>query len=222
MASLVFRQLVAVFATLRTYLNSVAEGLQDMRLSYSQIEAIKQETEHFFGAQAEVWLFDSRVGDNQRGFTLVELIMVMVIVGILGAVVAPRFFDANVFKSRGFADQVQATLRYAQKEAIAQHRNVCVAVAAGTITLTIANASGASIPCGPNLALPAGGNFITTPSAAITITLSPAAPATIIFDALGKPFDALGTPSVVQKTITISGATNNIVVEAETGYVHSP
>ena len=38
-----------------------------MRLSSGQIEAIKQETEHFFGAQAEVWLFGSRVDDNRRG-----------------------------------------------------------------------------------------------------------------------------------------------------------
>jgi len=38
-----------------------------MRLSSAQIEAIKQEVEHFFGAQAEVWLFGSRVDDKQRG-----------------------------------------------------------------------------------------------------------------------------------------------------------
>ena len=38
-----------------------------MRLSAEQIKAIKQETEHFFGAQAEVWLFGSRVDDAQRG-----------------------------------------------------------------------------------------------------------------------------------------------------------
>src|ERR1019366_1189870 len=114
-----------------------------MRLSSVQVEAIKQETEHFFDAQSEVWLFGSRVDDNQRGFTLIELIMVMVIVGILAVVVAPRFFDTNVFKSRGFADQVQASLRYAQKEAIAQRSNVCVAMTTSTITLTIANASGA-------------------------------------------------------------------------------
>lgn len=38
-----------------------------MRLSAEQVAAIKQETEHFFGAQAEVWLFGSRVDDNQRG-----------------------------------------------------------------------------------------------------------------------------------------------------------
>jgi len=38
-----------------------------MRLSSSQIEAIKQEAEHYFGALAEVWLFGSRVDDRQRG-----------------------------------------------------------------------------------------------------------------------------------------------------------
>jgi MSHA pilin protein MshC len=180
-----------------------------MLLNSSRIEGIKQEIKHFFGVQVDSWLLGSRVGDNQRGFTLIELIMVMIIVGILAAVVAPRFFDANVFKSRGFADQVQASLRYAQKEAIAQRRNVCVAMTTSIITLTIANASGAASPCGPNLAFPAGGNAITAPSG---ITLSPAV--NINFDALGRTIPA--------QTISVSGATNNIVVEAETGYVHSP
>jgi len=146
--------------------------------------------------------------------------MTMVIIGILAAVVAPRFLGVDVFKSRGFSDQVQATLRYAQKEAIAQHRNVCVAMTASKITLTIANAipSLATSPCNTNLVLPGqAANNISTPSAAIT--LSPAT--NFNFDALGKPWDVLGTtPSTVQKSITISGATNNIVVEAETGYVH--
>ncbi len=149
---------------------------------------------------------------SERGFTLIELIMVMVIVGILAVVVTPRLFDANVFKSRGFADQVQATLRYAQKEAIAQHRNVCVAMTASDITLTIASASGAASACNTNLVLPGqAANKISTPSAAITLI---PATASFVFDALGKPS--------VANTIAISGASNNIVVEAETGYVHSP
>ncbi|MEK7810720.1 MAG: prepilin-type N-terminal cleavage/methylation domain-containing protein, partial [Pseudomonadota bacterium] len=57
---------------------------------------------------------------KQRGFTLVELITVMVIVGILAVVALPRFFDKNTFDSRGYADQVISTLRFAQKVAVAQ------------------------------------------------------------------------------------------------------
>jgi MSHA pilin protein MshC len=191
-----------------------------MRLSSRHIEAIKQEAGHSSGVRA--WLPGSRAEAHQCGFTLVELIMTMVIVGILAVVAAPRFFDADVFRSKGFADQVQATLRYAQKEAIAQRRNACVAVAASTITLTIASNSGAAVACDTNLALPAGGNSITSPSAAITITLAPAAPATFSFDALGKPYDVSGTTPSAQKSFTISGASNIIYVyvEAETGYVH--
>ena len=38
-----------------------------MRLSTEQIKAIKQETELFFGAGAQVWLFGSRVDDTKKG-----------------------------------------------------------------------------------------------------------------------------------------------------------
>lgn len=182
-----------------------------MRLSSVQVEAIQQEIEHFFGAQAEVWLFGSRVDDNQRGFTLIELIMVMVIVGILAIFAAPRMFNQSAFQSRGFADQVQATLRYAQKEAIAQRRNVCVAFtlpAPSTVTLTVGNAYG--VACNTGLAFPAGGNVLTAP-AGIAFTALPTA---FSFDTLGRP-----NPNAAQ-TISIVGATNSITVEAETGYVH--
>jgi MSHA pilin protein MshC len=181
-----------------------------MRWSSSQIEAIKYEAGRFHGA-AQARMFGRMMSDNQCGFTLVELIMTMIIVGILGAVVAPRLLSTNVFQSRGFADQVQASLRYAQKEAIAQHRYVCVAFSSNSITLTI---NTTPVCPGGNLASPSGGTTYSVP-APTGITFSPT-PTGFYFDALGKP----SFPT--SQTIIVSGAPNNIVVETETGYVHSP
>ncbi len=140
-----------------------------------------------------------------RGFTLVELIMVMVIVGILAVFVAPRFFDANVFKSRGFADQVQASLRYAQKIAIAQRGFVCVTFTATTVSLWTGTTCGTPLPSSTG----SGNYVVTSPSSSITI--SPV-PATLSFNGLGQPNAAT--------TVVAGGST--ITVEAETGYVHSP
>ncbi len=184
-----------------------------MGLRSSQAEAIRQGGEPAVTAQGQLWLRGSRADGNQRGFTLIELVMVIVIAGILAVVVAPRMFDANVFKSRGFADQVQATLRYAQKAAIAQRRNVCVTMAASSIKLMIANAPGTASSCTVNLALPGGSsNSLSSPATGITMT----------YTSPSFNFDGLGSTPTAQ-TVTVSGgAPNSIVVEAQTGYVHSP
>lgn len=141
--------------------------------------------------------------DQSSGFTLVELVMVIVILSILSVVVMPKFWDNSIFQARGFADQVLATLRYAQKSAIAQHQNVCVNLAATGLTLTI-NAT-----CSAALNLPATqSNTLTAPSG-ISLTTTAAS---LTFDALGRANTAA--------TVTISGVTASITVEAETGYVH--
>ncbi len=56
---------------------------------------------------------------EQRGFTIVELIMVIVILGIISAVAVPRFFDRQVFDERFYFEEALSTVRYGQKLAVA-------------------------------------------------------------------------------------------------------
>lgn len=51
------------------------------------------------------------------GFTLIELIMVIVVMGVLSAMVAPRFANKNTFEARFFRDDVLSALRFAQNHA---------------------------------------------------------------------------------------------------------
>ena len=160
----------------------------------------------------------SRSHGKIRGFTIVELITIIVIAGILAAVAAPRFFDRNVFDSRGFYDQTISALRYAQKAAIAQHRFVCVAFTANSVTLTYdpvspsaAHTTMTACPGGSNLTGPTGTAPHTVSSSNASFAATPAA---FYFDALGKPSFA------AQTNITVNGYSTPILIEAETGYVH--
>ena len=62
----------------------------------------------------------------RAGFTMVELIVMLVLIGILGTIAGSRFYDTQVFEARTYADQAKALIRYAQKLAISQNRNVFV------------------------------------------------------------------------------------------------
>ncbi len=74
--------------------------------------------------------------NRASGFTMVELIMVIVILGILAVVAIPRM-DTSGYRALQFHDQTVAALRYAQKTATSHRRQVCVAFTPTTVKLTI-------------------------------------------------------------------------------------
>lgn len=71
------------------------------------------------------------------GFTLVELITVIVILGILSVVVIPRFIDRGSVTPSSAQAQVIATARHAQQLGMNQGGGVTMAIDAGNKRLTI-------------------------------------------------------------------------------------
>lgn len=163
-----------------------------------------------------------------RGFTLIELIMVIVMLGVLSVYVAPRMFDNQDFYAKGFHDETMGYLRFAQKTAIAQRRTVCVTFGANSLTLAAAlnapAAGAANTDCST-----AASNFLgpkgeSPPSltAKGTVTYNAAIPAALNFNfnGLGQPTTSAGVVLLAARTLQVNGADKSITVEAATGYVH--
>ncbi len=149
-------------------------------------------------------------GLRQKGFTLIELIMVIVILGVLAVVAIPRF-NGDVFTGRGLHDETMALLRFGQKTAIAQRRTVCVTVNATGITMTMFKDNPAPTTC--VAATPAQAPSLTPP-------FVPKGGTGLAGPALPFQFTPLGsTDQAAAVTITVANSTP-ITVEPGTGYVY--
>jgi MSHA pilin protein MshC len=152
-----------------------------------------------------------------RGFSLIELVSVIVVVGVLAAVAIPRFVGVDSFASRGFADEAIGVVRYAQKTAIAWRATVFVCISANEVR-AISNSN-----CGAPVTLkhPAtGGDLVATAPTGVTATAGVCPAITTVsfsFDGEGRPSAA----TTINLCSTIAGdPARRINVEAETGYVH--
>lgn len=152
----------------------------------------------------------------QHGFTLIELIVVVILLSVVSIFVAPRAFNSHEFNARGFHDETLSFLRYAQKTAIAQRRTVCVSFTANSAALAIASVS-ASSDCATALIGPTGQSPAVL-NARRGAVYDPQ-PTDFRFNGLGQPINALGS-AVPTQTLHVTGTSLSIMVESVTGYVH--
>lgn len=142
------------------------------------------------------------------GFTLTELVMVIVIMGVLAAVALPRLSNVSDFRALEFRDRTVAALRYAQKTATSHRRHVCVTITDSTVTLTIASAQGMLAACDTPLSIPGSGANI----------VASADPANAKFSVFPVALGFYPNGTGLGGTLQINGLTD-IVVVGETGHV---
>jgi prepilin-type N-terminal cleavage/methylation domain-containing protein len=149
---------------------------------------------------------------RQAGFTLTELVVVILIAGILGAVAVPRLLDSSDIDQAGAVSEVKAALQYARKTSIYSRRHVCVSVAGNQLSLTrdpVLPESVTTPNCSQTLDLPVSragcAKNAVCPPAGVSIGM---APASFIFSA-GR-----GAASVAA-IVTIAGVP--VTVDATTG-----
>jgi MSHA pilin protein MshC len=141
-----------------------------------------------------------------RGYTLIELVMVIAITAILAALALPLFNQGSI-DDAWFREEVKAAIRYAQRQAVAQRRCVFVTVSASQVHLHYGDA--ACVITGTPL------TKITT-GAAYALQ----APAGVTASATTSPFsfNGLGQPGPIGG-VTVTVGSGSITVAGETGYV---
>jgi prepilin-type N-terminal cleavage/methylation domain-containing protein len=135
---------------------------------------------------------------KRTGFTLVELIVVILITGILSISVAPRFFSINSYQDRLGSDELLTALRYTQQLAMARGGNIQIDITSDRYTIELTN--------GTDLRSPDG---VPYPKIFDGVTSTPV---TLVYDRLGR--------RVPDNQFDITIGSQTIRIEQGTGYAH--
>lgn len=154
-----------------------------------------------------------------QGFTLVELTVALVIVGVLAAIAGPRFFSSANFRAAALVEETAAAIRYGQKIAVAGRctvtatANSTVTDSSGTYPVVYALHYQNCVAAPPALVRrpqPKGNNadYVETDAEGVSLSGGFA----VTFDAEGVPV-GLGSPASVQI------GSRQVVVEPGSGLV---
>lgn len=154
---------------------------------------------------------------RQRGFTLMEMLVVMTLIGLLAVAALPRVDAILGLRGDVWRDELLAALREARSTAIGHRRLVCVDITSTSVRLRIAAANPAS-SCSAALPGPDGDAvYARSADAALTTTVAPAG--TLYFQPGGQVSSDGAGLEPTDRSIAVAGLAP-ITVVGRTGHVH--
>lgn len=152
--------------------------------------------------------------DHTHGFTLVEIIIVVVILSIAAVMIVPMMSSAGSMQIPSAANMIAADLEYAKSMAITEGQNFSVVFDTTAESYSIKDPNGTTIKHPVKKGFDYVENFSTDRQLGkVKITAVSFATGKVVFDALGSP-DNGGSV-----TIQADNMTATINVEAITGFI---
>ncbi|MGA8204350.1 MAG: prepilin-type N-terminal cleavage/methylation domain-containing protein [Woeseiaceae bacterium] len=153
---------------------------------------------------------DSR---HDNGFTLIELVAVVVVLGIVLVVAAPYMDGGRSLRELDYPQALLADLRFARRRAEADGCEVRVAISATSVSYRQRAALCSGAFNRPVESLDATGALLdAAPPEGVSLASSPPV---FYFDAAGRVLDSVGGAAV---DVTITAGSRQIDVEGATGY----
>jgi prepilin-type N-terminal cleavage/methylation domain-containing protein len=160
------------------------------------------------------------------GFTFIEILIVIVIIGIVAMIAVPMISSSASMQIHSAANMVAADLEYAKSMAISRGQNFSVVFDKSAESYSIENQDGDVIEHpvkkGFNYIVSFGDDSRLDSVDIVDVDFDPGSNQTITFDYLGSPHSGTEATNPLNSgiiTLQAGGITKTISIEAVTGYI---